>query len=173
MKQHIDHSGTTSVQRSITIGVPAENLYSIWRVPERLADVMPEGLSMTPDAPDQASFNIAGPLGTASAWHARVSEDVPGRAVTWESTDDQENELRVMFVSAPADQGTEAHVEFRFATPGGVIGEAAQKIFATAPEELIGKLLRRLKARAETGEVPTLEFNPAHREGTDQPGEQK
>jgi uncharacterized membrane protein len=68
-----------------------------------------------------------------------------------------------MLQPAPADWGTVATLRFRFDTPGGSIGSGVIHTLGIMPDMIVEKALRRFKSLAETGEIPTLEHNPAAR----------
>jgi uncharacterized membrane protein len=59
----------------------------------------------------------------------------------------------VYFAPAPADQGTEIHVELHYQPPGGKLGALAAKLFGEEPNQQVKGDLRRLKQVLELGEV--------------------
>jgi len=174
MKSKPEDSSLTEVRRSITVGRPAHELYAIWRDPQNLATLLRGLVDVTASGTDRAHWTMRGQLGTTTEWDAALVLDVPSEAIAWKSVEDQgpERELVIRFTPAPANQGTEAVLVFRFDPPGGVIGEALSKLFSIAPDLMLVKVLHRFKAFAETGEVPTLQWNPSHRPESEQPGEQ-
>ncbi|HKO50308.1 MAG TPA: SRPBCC family protein [Polyangiaceae bacterium] len=175
MRNDRENSPLTEVRRSITVGRPAHELYAIWRDPQNLATLLRGLVEVTPTAIDRAHWTMRGQLGTKTEWDAALVLDIPSEAISWESVEDQgpERGLSIRFAPAPANQGTEAVMVFRFDPPGGVIGEALSKLFSIAPDLMLVKVLHRFKALAETGEVPTLEWNPSHRAESEQAGEQQ
>ena len=64
-----------------------------------------------------------------------------------------ENCGSVRFVTAPADQGTEIHVELRYAPPAGAAGATIAKLLGRDPSSSVKNHLRRFKQIVETGEV--------------------
>ena len=66
--------------------------------------------------------------------------DVPNRGV-------------VRFVPAPADRGTEVHVELEYDPPAGRLGATVAKLFGEEPSIQVAADLRRFKQVLETGEV--------------------
>ncbi|MGH2943700.1 MAG: hypothetical protein ACRDLN_13100 [Solirubrobacteraceae bacterium] len=64
-----------------------------------------------------------------------------------------ENSGTVTFVPAPADQGTEVHIELRYDVPGGAGGALIAKRFGEEPAMQVKDDLRRFKQIVETGEV--------------------
>jgi uncharacterized membrane protein len=85
--------------------------------------------------------------------------------VRWKSVDGAPlpNEGSVRFHPAPGDWGTEVTLRFRFALPGGPLGNTVAKRLGIVPRMLAEKALRRFKSLAETGEIPRLKHNPAAR----------
>lgn len=155
------------VERSITVGKPADELYELWRDPEHLAHVMEHfaDVEQSADDEDLQHWSVRGPLGRAVSWDARIEEDRPGEYLSWKSLEgaDLPNEGSVQFEPAPGDRGTEVTVYFRFDPPGGAVGNAAAKRLGIVPETVALKSLRRFKSLAESGEIPTLEKNPSAR----------
>jgi uncharacterized membrane protein len=66
----------------------------------------------------------------------------------------------VRFVRAPADRGTEVHVELGYDQPGGKLGKAMAKYFGEDPSQQLDDDLRRFKQVYETGEVVRSEGAP-------------
>jgi uncharacterized membrane protein len=155
----------TEVERSITIGKPAEELYEIWRDPEQLPRIMAHFADVTPTDENRQHWEVRGPLGRVLAWDARVVKDRPGELVQWESLPGATlpNEGSVRFHPASSSRGTEVTVRVRFDPPGGQVGNRAMDVFDVVPGTVAEKSLDRFKSLAETGEIPTLEQNPSAR----------
>jgi uncharacterized membrane protein len=153
------------VERSITIGKPADQLYRIWREPGNLSQIMGHFAEVTAVSENHMHWLVRGPLGQSRQWDVQVVEDHPGELLHWESLEGAElpNEGTVRFHPAPSDWGTEVTLRLRFRVPGGAIGAAAVKLLPVAPSLLVSKALRRFKSLVETGEIPTTERQPAAR----------
>jgi uncharacterized membrane protein len=110
---------------------------------------------------------VEGPLGRRFTWDTEMVDDPSGEGVSWRSMPggDVPNEGSVRFRSAPAGRGSVATLRVRFDPPAGVLGEAATKLTGHGPLNLAAEgVLRRFKSLVETGEIPTLERQPAARE---------
>jgi hypothetical protein len=59
----------------------------------------------------------------------------------------------VRFQDAPANRGTEVHVDLRYDPPGGKLGSLIAKLFGEEPEQQVKGDLRRFKQVMETGEI--------------------
>ena len=66
----------------------------------------------------------------------------------------------VTFKDAPGDRGTEIHVDLERGTPGGKLGEAAQKLLGSDPLAKVKDDLRRFKQRVETGVITRSDASP-------------
>lgn len=97
--------------------------------------------------------------------HAAVTVNRPRDQVEdlWRSRRDAQDygaDADVSFKDAPGDRGTEVHVVLDRSAPGGVIGEAVQKLLGKQPLAKVKDDLRRFKAITETGEVARSSGSP-------------
>lgn len=155
------------VERSITIGKPANELHRLWREPHSLSQIMGDFADVTEVSEDHAHWVMHGPFNRRMEWDTQVVEDQPGKILHWKSLDGAPlpNEGSVRFRPAPRDWGTEVTLHFCFDPPGGALGSGIAKHLSIVPRLLAEKALRRFKSLAETGEIPTLQHNPAARIG--------
>ncbi|MDC0710894.1 SRPBCC family protein [Stigmatella sp. ncwal1] len=159
------HAEAVEVERSVTIGKTAEELYRLWRAPETLSRLLGGFAEVTPVEGDRMRWKVQGPFGQSVAWETRIVEDLPGERVRWESLPGAAWSLQgaVQFRAAPAQWGTEVTLRLHLHPPGGMPGEAAMRRLRAVPGGLVLKVLRRFKSLAETGEIPTLKNNPSAR----------
>jgi uncharacterized membrane protein len=92
----------------------------------------------------------------------RSREEVQQR---WQSSEHRPEYLKdaeaaVTFVDAPADWGTEIHVDLDRDVPGGKLGEIVAKLVTTEPLAKVKDDLRRFKQHVETGEIARSEGSP-------------
>ena len=66
----------------------------------------------------------------------------------------------VTFNAAPGDRGTEIHLELDDDARPGKLGEIVQKVTGDEPMAKAKDILRRFKAKVETGEVPRSDGSP-------------
>ena len=153
------------VERWVTIGASADEVYRAWREPANLPRVMAHFAEVTPTDPDHAHWVVRAPLGRTLEWDSRIAEDRPGELVRWESLPGagMPNEGSVRFRPAQGGRGTEAALRFHFDPPAGVLGDAAMRLSDMVPNALAGTALRRFKSLVEAGEIPSLERNPSAR----------
>lgn len=155
------------VERSITIEKPADELYRFWREPQKLSQIMGNFAEVTAVSDNRAHWQVHGPFGRNMEWDTQIVEDRPGQILRWESLEGAPlpNEGTLRFRPAPGDWGTEAMLCLRFDPPGGALGNRAMQRLNIVPRILADKVLRRFKSLAETGEIPTLAYNPSARAG--------
>ncbi|RYE86983.1 MAG: DUF2892 domain-containing protein [Myxococcales bacterium] len=149
---------------TLTIGKTAAELHEAWSHPSTLAQVMGHFATLTPADAGRTRWSVQGPLGTHVEWDTSVTGERPER-IEWRSVEGSSlvSEGWVRFRAAPGDRGTEVTLSLGFEPPGGVVGNALVKLLGAPAEVLVRAALRRFKSLVETGEIPTLEHNPAAR----------
>lgn len=152
------------IVKTITVGKPAHELYEFWRDPWRLAQIMDHVATVTPAGNRTTHWTLKNPAGPEVSWDAEFVEEKPGEMLRWRSGPDGavESDGVVRFAPAPGDRGTEVTLNFRI-QPGGAAGNVAANFLNVIPETLALHALRRFKALAETGEIPTIEHNSTAR----------
>ena len=90
----------------------------------------------------------------------RPREEVQRRWAEQQQNFSEAGEATVTFADAPGDRGTEIHVDLERGTPGGKLGEAAQKLLGSDPLAKVKDDLRRFKQQVETGEIPRSDGAP-------------
>jgi uncharacterized membrane protein len=157
------------VERSITIGKTAAELYRSWRDPQNLRRVMEHFAEVGTAGEDRQHWKVRAPLGSSFEWEAQIVEQHPDEFLRWVSLPGAElpNEGSLRLSPAPGDRGTEVKLYFRFDPPGGILGDAAVKLLGFVPRMVAEKALRRFKSLVETGEIPTTKHQPAARADND------
>ncbi len=150
------------VKAAITVRRDRDELYSLWRDFERFPDFMIHLEEVRSTGPTSSHWKARGPLGKTVEWDAQITADVPGERIAWRSVEGSEidNSGSVRFVVAPANQGTEVHVDIRYSPPAGAIGATLAKLFGEEPGIQLKDDLRRFKQVVETGEVVRSDGSP-------------
>jgi uncharacterized membrane protein len=147
-------SGYSPVAETITVNRSPEEVYNFWHDFERLPTFMRylESVRVTGDR--RSHWRAKGPGGGVE-WDAEITDDTPNEMISWRSLEgsDVDNTGTVRFQSASGGRGTVVRVELRYAPPGGAVGAAIAKLFATDPGHRIHDDLRAFKQIMETGEV--------------------
>lgn len=146
------------VERSVTIARPREEIYSLIRAPESLFGLVDSLASVEPQG-RRARWVGAGDI----AWEAELAEERENERLVWRAADhaDPLRAITIQLVTAPGQQGTEVHVALEHTPIGGGLAIGLAKLFDLDPDQRVRVALRRLKQRIETGEIPTVEGQPA------------
>ncbi|MBY9062622.1 SRPBCC family protein [Sphingomonas yunnanensis] len=155
-----------SARAGVTIGRPAEELRTLWLQPDTQSRIWAHFANVTASGDGAADWVAHGPAGGEYRWQTQTDASAAD-ALRWTSLDgaDVANAGSLRFRPAPGDRGTELHLDIRFDPPGGIVGEAAVKLFRIVPREIVLTALYRFRALALTGEIPTTDHQPAARNG--------
>jgi uncharacterized membrane protein len=145
---------------AVTINRPAEDLYAFWRDFTNLPRFMENIESVTCDDSRRSHWVVKSPTGTAE-WDSQITEDEPGRRISWASLPDAsvDNAGTIEFKPAPEGRGTEVRALISFAPPMGGAGRMVAGWMQKDPHIQAKRDLRRLKQIMETGEVATSPHN--------------
>ncbi|OBJ53111.1 hypothetical protein [Mycobacterium sp. 1423905.2] len=133
--------------QTVTIACPVERVAETWHDPARLSVVLGDIAEVEATGEDRYRWRTLGEPNVT--WESRLVSFPDG--VEFVGTSD-DNELTVKYRPAPRDLGTEVTLHVKTPAPGMLTGAAAFK------------LLYRLRALLQTGEVPTIKSNPSARE---------
>lgn len=151
------------VEHSVTINKSPEELYRYWRNFTNLPQIMDHLESVTVQDDKRSHWVAKAPAGYRVEWDAEIINDEPNKIIAWRSlaAASVPNSGSVRFVAAPGDRGTEVHVVLDYIPPAGRVGWLVAKLFGEEPKQQVQEDLRRFKQVMETGEVPTIEGQPA------------
>jgi uncharacterized membrane protein len=153
------------VQSWITIAGSPEALYGRWREPRTVPEVMQHFAEVRLEGDLRSHWVVSGPAGTRLEWDSEIVEERPGERLAWQSRTGSSPgpQGSVTFRPAPSGLGTEVGLSFRLESTAGTVGAAMSPLSNRLSRLVLGKALRRFKSLVETGEIPTLERNPAAR----------
>ena len=162
-------SERSAVQRSITIGKSADELYQAWRDPQHIAAIMGDFASVDDLGNGRFHWTVRLPRGRKLSWTTITSEQRPGELVAWRTEPGSPftHEGSVRFRKAPGDIGPEVTLCMTFGSERGALDKGIRALTGTLlraiPRTLEESILRRSKSLCETGEMPTLKHNASHR----------
>lgn len=142
-----------SVNASVTVDRPPDEVYALWRDVERAPRYMDRISRVEALDETRSRWTATGPMGRSWTWESEVVEDRPGELIAWESLPGAElpNRGWVQFTPAGSDgRQTEVRYFVEFDPPGGVIGDAIASAFHDAPRDMIRGDLRRFRQYAES-----------------------
>jgi uncharacterized membrane protein len=169
--RRVGFKGLTGVHRgilvvkSVTVSRPVDEVFRFWRDFANFPRFM-RHLEKVEVKDDRHSHWVArGPLGTTVEWDAEIFNERPGELIAWRSLPGSEIDHAgsVRFRKAPADRGTEVHVELNYEPPGGRVGASIAWLFREEPRLQIDDDLARFKQVLEAGEIATVAGQPKGR----------
>lgn len=153
-----------TMERSITVNRPREEVYRFWRNFENLPRFMGH-LESVQSTDGRSHWVVREPGGIRVEWDAEIIEERENELIRWASLENADIQHRgnVTFKDAPGGRGTEVTVTMNYSPPGGVAGAVAAKALKAIPEHQLEEELRNFKQVIETGEIPTTEGQPSGR----------
>jgi uncharacterized membrane protein len=152
------------VERSTTINRSPEELYRFWRQLENLPRIFSHLESVQVTSGNRSHWTGRG-TGAPVEWDAEIINDIPNELIGWRSLEgsDIQHAGSVHFEKAPGGRGTVLKVILRYDPPGGRVAAGIAKLLGEEPAAAVSDDLRRLKQSMETGEIPTIDGQPAGR----------
>lgn len=153
------------VEKHITVGRPAAELYAFWRKLENLPQVMNHLESVTELSERTSRWTAKGPAGTHVTWDAEITEDLKNEGLAWRALEgsDIENAGSVFFNELANGRGTEIKVVLAYEPPLGKLGATLAKLMGEEPGRQLQEDLQRFKQFMETGQIATTEGQPSGR----------
>jgi uncharacterized membrane protein len=156
------------VQRAVTVNLPREQLYRIWRNFENLPRFMKhlQRVDVDEATGGKRSHWVAnGPFGREISWNAEITEDRENEYIAWRSLPGSfvGSTGSVHFIDAPNTLGTTIHVMIQYNPPGGSMGAVIARMFGEEPGQQLRNDLRNFKMMMETGEIASVEGQPSGR----------
>lgn len=139
-----------------TINRPAQELYDFWRNLPNLAQFMDNIESIEPIDDRRSHWRVKAPMGKTVEWDAVITDDVPGKSLSWQSEKDADvaNSGKVEFIDAGL-RGTVVRAVIAYDPPAGIVGSVIAKLFQREPRVQARRDLRRFKQLMETEEIAT------------------
>lgn len=164
-QQNQQPSNRIEIQRAITINKSADELYTFWRKLENLPRFMHhiERIEQTGAKSSHWHAKVIG--GLPVEWDAEITEDVPGQRIAWRTKPDAQVQQSgvVEFKQATGGRGTVVNVDIQYTPPGGIIGETFGRLLNGVTAQQVKDDIGRFKSLMETGEIATIEGQPAGR----------
>ncbi|OBK76169.1 hypothetical protein [Mycobacterium sp. 1165178.9] len=130
--------------QTVTIACPVERIEQFWRDPDQLSVVLGDIAEVDADGRDRYRWRLSAEPDVA--WDSTLVAEGDGVRFVGNG-----NQIAVHYRPAPHELGTEVTLCLKTPAPTLLSGAAAFKI------------LYRLRALMQTGEVPTIQSNPSAR----------
>ncbi len=138
---------------------PIEEVYAFWKNFENFPKFMKHLEKVEVIDSHRSHWVARGPMGMTVEWDAEIYNEKPNELIAWRSLPDSriDHTGSVQFRKAPADRGTEVHVELNYNPPGGRLGAAIAWLFGEEPRIQMEDDLARFKQVMEAGEIATVQ----------------
>jgi uncharacterized membrane protein len=146
------------VEREVSVAVPPEVLYRIWRDLGNLPRFMSH-LERVDRVDDRRSrWTLKTPTGVPSIqWDAEIVNDRPGELIAWQSAGGSVDHAgSVQFERVADGRSTRARVALQYDPPGGEIGHTLAALFGQDAGRQIEADLAELKRAVEAGEMGSV-----------------
>ena len=157
----LERGGGLTVERSITVMRPREEIYAFLRDLTNLPLIFTHLASVTVMPHETTHWVLEGPANTHVEWDVRIMNERKNEFIAWESVQHAIiQEAGSVHLRDAGERGTEVSVKFRYSPPGGGAGAAVARILNPATTRQVGADLRTLKRVLETGADITTEGQP-------------
>lgn len=153
-----------TVETSVTINRPRQELWAFWRKLENLPRFMRHLESVEELGDGRSRWVGRSPVGLRVEWEAEIVEEREARLLSWRSLPGSRihNAGSVFFEDATGGRGTVVRVVMEISPGGGLgLGRAVGKVLGPITSQQVHEDLRRFKNLLEAGEIPTTEGQPA------------
>lgn len=145
---------------TVTINRSQHELYDFWRELSNLPAFMDNIETITRIDDRRSRWRVKAPAGRTVEWISVITEDLPGRSISWQSAEDADidNSGKIEFIDA-GRRGTVVRAVISYDPPAGLAGKLVAKLFQREPRLQARRDLRRFKQLLETGEISTNAMN--------------
>jgi uncharacterized membrane protein len=165
ISERLPESLPPSVEVSLTVLRPRQEVYEFWRRLENLPRFM-RHLDSVQEIDGRRSHWVGkSPVGTRVEWDAEIVNERAGQILSWRSLPGAQVQTAgsVLFEDATGGRGTVVRVHLDVDPPGGGVGRAIGRMLAPITKHQVQEDLRRFKNLLEAGEIPTIEGQSAGR----------
>jgi uncharacterized membrane protein len=157
------HPRTITAERTVTVGRSCDEIYQFWKDPANMPRIMEEIESVNPLNEVRWHWKAKPMAGIQWEWDSEIMQDIPGRLLSWRSTEKSPlaQAGTIIFTPAPGNRGTEVKLRFQCKSPTGEIGNAIMGLFGKDAYHAISRHLRKLEQVMETGEIARTNRQPA------------
>lgn len=149
-------SPVIDVSRSATLYSTRATVYRVFRQFDKLPTFLQHVAEVEVTGPTTSRWTIREGRWTLT-WDARITEEIEGRRLAWESLPggDLEAEGAIELREAPADRGTEMTIRLRYRPPGAVAARPFRRLLEVITNHQLARELTRFRQLIETGSIAT------------------
>ena len=143
-KLGVDDSGTISLERSLFIDAPIEQVFDTWANYENFPRFMSNVRSVQPLGGDRAHWKVRGPMGVSVEFDAITRKQHPNE-LSWESEPGSTVHTDGRVTLVPEGSGTRATVRMSYRSAAGALGQAVSSLLGANPAREFEHDLNRMK----------------------------
>ncbi len=139
-----------TIRKRQEVDAKSSVVYAEWRKLENLPTILSHLKEVKVVDEKRSLWTAKGPAGTEVNWYANITEDEPGRAISWQAEEkaDVPNSGRILFSETPQGK-TLIEVTLTYQPPAGAVGQAIAAAFGENPEKQITDDLKNFKKSIE------------------------
>lgn len=152
MRELFGRQGGVTVQKTITVHRPVDEVFDLWRRFDSFPLFMEHVQGVDLEVGGRRSrWTVDGPAGTKVTFEAETMVFEPERVIAWKTVPGQpiEHEGHVRFEEM--GDSTRVHVRMTYRPPGGIVGHAIAHILGWDPKARMDDDMIRMKALLEEG----------------------
>ncbi len=140
-----------TIRKRQEVDAKSSVVYAEWRKLENLPNILTHLKEVKVLDEKRSLWTAKGPAGTEVNWYANITEDEPGRAISWKAEEkaDVPNSGRILFSETPKGK-TLIEVTLTYQPPAGSVGQAIAAAFGENPEKQITDDLKNFKQSIES-----------------------
>lgn len=148
-------------ETAITLEVPPDKIYRVWRDLEGLPGVLRHLESVRDEGNGRSHWTARGPLGSIE-WDAEIVGERENELLAWQSLPGSELATAGSFrlQKAPGDRGTVLRLTLKYDPPGGKVAATIASLLGQGLENDVRDDLRKFKQLMEAGEIATTAGQP-------------
>jgi uncharacterized membrane protein len=151
----IGGSGAISIQKSINIAAPVEEVFEFWKQHENFPFFMSNVRELKKTGEGRYHWTVSGPAGISIEWDGRMTRLVPNELIEWESLPGSAVEQKgIVRFKSLAESETSVDIKMTYNPPAGAVGHLVALLFGSDPKSEMDEDLMRMKSLIETGRVP-------------------
>jgi uncharacterized membrane protein len=154
-RQALGGRAGVTVEESVVINRPLDELYRFWRNLENLPRFMTHLESVERITDTLSRWRAKGPGGTHVEWTAEIINEVPNQVIGWRSIEHSDVVSAGSVHFDETSRGTRVRIRLQNSPPGGKVAAANARLIGRDAATHIRQDLRRFKQLVESGEITT------------------
>ena len=149
-----DETAGVRIQKTVSIGASAADLYEFWKNPENYPKVFGHVKAITPGQNGIFLWQVEGPAGISLSWNGKITALVPEKRIEWRSLPGGIIENHgVIHLDVQKDGRTRVQVDMSYNPPAGLFGHALATLLGLDPRTSLEQDMVQLKSLLEHGKT--------------------